>query len=117
MHLETCLQMLINVNKYADSEFRTKNFLIRITMVVHKLYKEGRIYSIDLSYIIGAECEATETEGLVYLYEPFGLGRFATDHSLTKAASRSLFVRVRRYAPQTITPTRPCLSVIISAHK
>ena len=33
-------------------------------------------------------------------YEPFGLGRFATDHSLTKAASRPLFARVRRYAPQ-----------------
>ena len=34
------------------------------------------------------------------LDEPFGLGRFATDHSLTKAASRPLFARVRRYAPQ-----------------
>ena len=34
------------------------------------------------------------------IYEPFGLGRFATDHSLTKAASRPLFARVRRYAPQ-----------------
>ena len=33
------------------------------------------------------------------LNEPFGLGRFATDHSLTKAASRPLFARVRRYAP------------------
>ena len=33
-------------------------------------------------------------------YEPFGLGRFATDHSLTKAASRPLFARVRRYALQ-----------------
>ena len=32
--------------------------------------------------------------------EPFGLGRFATDHSLTKAASRPLFARVRRYALQ-----------------
>ena len=32
--------------------------------------------------------------------EPFGLGRFATDHSLTKAASRPLFARIRRYAPQ-----------------
>ena len=31
--------------------------------------------------------------------EPFGLGRFATDHSPTKAASRPLFARVRRYAP------------------
>ena len=36
----------------------------------------------------------------VYNDEPFGLGRFATDHSLTKAASRPLFARVRRYAPQ-----------------
>ena len=27
-------------------------------------------------------------------YGSFGLGRFATDHSLTKAASRLLFVRV-----------------------
>ena len=34
------------------------------------------------------------------IYEPFGLGRFATDHSLTLAASRPLFARVRRYAPQ-----------------
>ena len=32
------------------------------------------------------------------IYEPFG--RFATDHSLAKAASRPLFARVRRYAPQ-----------------
>ena len=41
-------------------------------------------------------------EGLeyIYIYEPFGLGRFATDHSLTKAASGPLFARVRRYAPQ-----------------
>ena len=31
--------------------------------------------------------------------ELFGLGRLARDHSLTKAASRSLFV-VRRYATQ-----------------
>ena len=45
-------------------------------------------------------------------YEPFGLGRFATDHSLTKAASRPLFVRVRRYAPQKTTPARHCLCVI-----
>ena len=37
---------------------------------------------------------------VLYVYEPFGLGRFATDHSLTKAASRPLFARVRRYAPQ-----------------
>ena len=37
----------------------------------------------------------------IYIYEPFGLGRFATDHSLTKAASRHLFARVRRYAPQS----------------
>ena len=29
------------------------------------------------------------------IYELFGLGRFAKDHSLTKAASRPLFVRVR----------------------
>ena len=42
-----------------------------------------------------------------YTYEPFGLGRFATDHSLTKAASRPLLVRVRRCAPQTTTPARP----------
>ena len=39
------------------------------------------------------------------VHEPFGLGRFATGHSLTKAASRLLFVRVRRLAPQTKTPT------------
>ena len=47
----------------------------------------------------------------IHIYEPFGLGRFATDHSLTKAASRPLFVRVRHYAPQTTNLTRPCLSV------
>ena len=34
------------------------------------------------------------------VYEPFGLGRFVTGHSLKKAASRPLFARVRRYAPQ-----------------
>ena len=32
--------------------------------------------------------------------ESFGLGRFATDHSFTKAGSRNLFARIRRYAPQ-----------------
>ena len=47
----------------------------------------------------------------IYINEPFGLGRFATDHSLTKAASRPLFVRVRRYAPQTTNLTRPCFSI------
>ena len=31
-----------------------------------------------------------------YLYEPFDLGRFATDHSQTKTALRSLFVRLIR---------------------
>ena len=36
----------------------------------------------------------------IYIYEPFGVGRFATDHSLTKPASRPLFARVQRYAPQ-----------------
>ena len=36
-------------------------------------------------------------------YEPFGLGRFATDHSLTKAAPRPLFARVRRYALKETT--------------
>ena len=30
------------------------------------------------------------------LYEPFGLGRFATDRSQTKPASRSLFVHLIR---------------------
>ena len=34
----------------------------------------------------------------IHTNEPFGLGRFATDLSLTKAASRPLFARVRRYA-------------------
>ena len=33
-------------------------------------------------------------------YESVGLGRFAADYSLTKAASRPLFARVRSYAPQ-----------------
>ena len=33
-------------------------------------------------------------------YELFGLGRFATDHSLTKVALRPLFVLVRCCAPQ-----------------
>ena len=50
--------------------------------------------------------------GHMHIYEPFGLGRFATDHSLTNAASRPLFVRVRRYAPKATTPTQPFLSVI-----
>ena len=36
----------------------------------------------------------------IFIYEPFGLGRFAMDHSLTKTASRPLFAHVRRYAPQ-----------------
>ena len=43
--------------------------------------------------------------------EPFGDGRFATNHSLTKPAFRSLFVRLGA-TPQTKTPTGPCLSVI-----
>ena len=30
----------------------------------------------------------------LYTYEPFGLARFATDHSETKTALRSLFVRL-----------------------
>ena len=34
MILETCLQMLIKVNKYADSEFRIKKILISIFIVV-----------------------------------------------------------------------------------
>ena len=36
----------------------------------------------------------------IYVSELFGLGRFAMDHSLTKPASRPLFVHVRRCAPQ-----------------
>ena len=32
--------------------------------------------------------------------EPFGLGRFATDHSLPKAASQPVFARIWRIAPQ-----------------
>ena len=46
------------------------------------------------------------------VYEPFGLGRFAKDHSLTKGNFATFVIRVRHYAPQTTTPTRPCLSVI-----
>ena len=53
-----------------------------------------------------------ESTRLLFKHEPFGLDRFATDHSITKAASRPLFVRVRRCAPQTTTPARPCLFVI-----
>ena len=34
MNLETCLQMLIKVNKHADSEFRIKQILIWIFVVV-----------------------------------------------------------------------------------
>ena len=30
MNIETCFQMLIKVNKYADSEFHIKKILIRI---------------------------------------------------------------------------------------
>ena len=38
----------------------------------------------------------TTTWGIrrLYIYEPFGLGRFATDHSQTKPAPRALFVRL-----------------------
>ena len=47
----------------------------------------------------------TYLENLKFLvYEPFGLGRFTMDHSLKKAASRPLFVRVRRLAPETTAP-------------
>ena len=42
-----------------------------------------------------------------YIDEPFGLGRFATDHSLTKVAKRLLFVRVTHYAIQLTTASRP----------
>ena len=42
-----------------------------------------------------------------YCYEPIGLGRFATDHSLTKVASRPLFVCVRHYAIQLTAASRP----------
>ena len=45
---------------------------------------------------------------LFCLYEPFGLGRFATDHFLTKFASRPLFVRVRHYTTQLTSASRPC---------
>ena len=34
MNLETCLQMLINVNKHADSEFSQLKFLKLIFVVV-----------------------------------------------------------------------------------
>ena len=43
--------------------------------------------------------KSVEDSPLIY-NKPFRLGGFATDHSLTKVASRPLFVRVRRYAPQ-----------------
>ena len=46
-----------------------------------------------------------------HIDEPSSLGRFATDHSLTKTASQSLFVRIRHYVPQTTTLSRPCLSI------
>ena len=34
MNLETCIQMLIKVNKHADSEFRIYKFLMLIFVVV-----------------------------------------------------------------------------------
>ena len=49
MNLETCFQMLIKVNKYADSEFRISNFLICIFGVVYKLGKRSYIFNqIDI---------------------------------------------------------------------
>ena len=61
------------------------------------------IYTINMHDYPGYSLEASQSNFfeicfLLYTYEPFGLGRFATDHSLTKAASRPLFARVRRYA-------------------
>ena len=47
MNLETRLQMLIKVDKYADSEFRIKIFLIQIFIVVvfikYTNFKNSRI--------------------------------------------------------------------------
>ena len=40
-------------------------------------------------------------------YEPFGLGPFATDHSLTKVALRPLLVRVSHYTTQLTAASRP----------
>ena len=53
--------------------------------------------SINTSILLKRNCSIYV---YIYLYEPFGLGRFATDHPLTKAASRPLFARARRFAPQ-----------------
>ena len=51
-------------------------------------------------YVLSFSESAYSITLYIYIYEPFGLGRFATDHSLTKAASGPLFTRVRRSAPQ-----------------
>ena len=54
--------------------------------------------------------QRSEPRTIVFLiYEPFGLGlgRFATDHSLTKVALRPLFVRVRHYAKLLAAASRP----------
>ena len=44
---------------------------------------------------------------LLIYYEPFGLVRFATDHSLTKITSRHLFVRIRHYTTPLTAVSRP----------
>ena len=46
MNLGTCFQMLIKVNKYADSEFRIKKIIISILFgVVHRLGKRSYIFN------------------------------------------------------------------------
>ena len=53
MNIEKCFQVLTNVNKYADSEFRIKKFLISIfNVVVHKLCKKGRKYKTNWYILI-----------------------------------------------------------------
>ena len=54
MNLESCFQMLIKANKYSDSEFRIKKFLIWIFGIVHKLGKKV-VYIQSKGYILIAK--------------------------------------------------------------
>ena len=56
---------------------------------------EHRLHQIEI-----ATCGSESYAGQNPTQQPFGLGSIATDHSITKAASRPLFARVRRYALQ-----------------
>ena len=70
----------------------------------------------DLSFRLETSPKGTKNNlaMTINIYEPSGLGRFATGHSLTKSASRLWFVRVQRCEPQTTDPARPVSSLEIN---